>query len=363
MPEGFPVFLWQLQHPLQRIGGEYAIVANRPPPDGESDLVGRIVEAFRRAVDTDVGPSDNIWLSHFASMNADTHKALMSGTIQEVAAILANPAASNLFYGFDGPTAIDVDNANDQFARDMTRSYTYDCLLSFAAAIGARRVENPEAPKDSPPPSPDEILSQIDKALGFKLSLPNLFNGETGIRTSRGVLSHRAVLALYHTWRIFDLVDQSANSSVLEIGAGLGRTAFFARQFGIRKYTIVDLPTTNVCQAYFLGRTLGPENISLHGESTSAFVTVVPPEDFLRSDDGYDLIVNIDSMTEFSVDTARAYLNRFFRRAGKFVSFNHESNEFSVRELLQQKSPEARISRSPHWLRRGYVEETIVFSD
>ncbi len=53
---------------------------------------------------------------------------------------------------------------------------------------------------------------------------------------------------------------------VLEIGAGLGRTAYYAWRAGIRHYTIVDVPLTAVAQADFLGRTLGPEALTLAGE-------------------------------------------------------------------------------------------------
>jgi putative sugar O-methyltransferase len=145
---------------------------------------------------------------------------------------------------------------------------------------------------------------------------------------------------------------------VLEIGAGLGRTAYFAQQFGLRDYTIIDLPMTNVAQGYFLGRTLGQETVSLYLEDRPG-VRILPPSAFLEATDRYDLVVNVDSLTEMAPDTARAYCRAIKARAGTFLSINHEHNRFTVGDLCAELGMVA-DSRTPYWLRRGYVDE--VFS-
>ena len=111
----------------------------------------------------------------------------------------------------------------------------------------------------------EDILASIDRVC-IPFSIPNPFESENGLDSSRGVISYRVPQALYQAWRIKKLLKGIQNPKVLEIGAGLGRTAFYANELGIKDYTIVDLPITTVAQAYFLGRTLGEKNICLGGE-------------------------------------------------------------------------------------------------
>jgi hypothetical protein len=47
----------------------------------------------------------------------------------------------------------------------------------------------------------------------------------------RGVISHRAVQALYQAWRLSQLRAFTKGGKTVEIGAGLGRTAWFASLF------------------------------------------------------------------------------------------------------------------------------------
>ena len=57
-------------------------------------------------------------------------------------------------------------------------------------------------------------------------------------------------------------------------------SAYCASRFGIRHYTIVDLPLTNVSQAGFLGLTLGEQSISLYGEAMDKAIKIIPPPRF-----------------------------------------------------------------------------------
>lgn len=150
--------------------------------------------------------------------------------------------------------------------------------------------------------------------------------------TSRGVISHRAVQALYQAWRVFTFVNGDRGANVVEIGAGLGRTAFYARKFGLRNYTIVDLPMSSVAQAYFLGRTLGDDAVRLFGEEGSG-ISILPPSAFLAAQDRYDLVLNVDSLTELDPRTAKAYCMAIRDRSGVLLSINHEVNPFTAREM------------------------------
>ncbi len=59
------------------------------------------------------------------------------------------------------------------------------------------------------------------------------------------------------------------NPRALEIGGGLGHTAYYAWRSSVTHYSTVDLPMTAVAQAGFLGRALGCDAISLFGENAS----------------------------------------------------------------------------------------------
>jgi hypothetical protein len=356
----FPSFLWQFRRPLAKLGGQFAHSLGEEAAD--TALAARIVTAYRKAAQTDVGDKTNIWLEYFAAHNAETHRILAEGTVEEVGVLLRDPSTSDFFYGFDGPTATDVRNSKEQFSRDMTTRYVYECLLSFAEALGAVRIDNPETAGSNKIRAVDDLLDLIDAALGVKIRFPNPFRDECGVTSTRGVVSHRAALALYEAWRILEVVGGDKAARIVEIGAGLGRNAFFARQMGATNYAIVDLPTTNVAQAYFLGRTVGQDAVSLYGEQRDdAFVTIMPPDQFLNSSGRYDLAVNIDSMTEFSKDTAVGYLEHISRSCDAFLSINHEANDFAVRNLVAEIRPKPATSRSLCWIRQGYVEELSRF--
>src|SRR5207237_5631296 len=170
-----------------------------------------------------------------------------------------------------------------------------DALVAFAEALGARNVEFPENYYfwrvdriDA-----DGMLDLIDRKLGFKVPIPNPFPAEYGVISKRGVVSYRVPQALYQAWRISQLVKDIENPRVLEIGGGLGRTAYYARQFGIRDYTIIDIPVSSLAQGYFLGRVLGDENVVLFGEAVRDDATkLISPAAFLGGTETYDLIVN-----------------------------------------------------------------------
>jgi hypothetical protein len=323
--------------------------------DDES-LVERIVMAYRAANSTPVGASDSFWLQTIMDEKRPIHEALMGGNTRIVGQILRNPATNMLFYGFDTLTSREA-NPADLGWRAWMQEWSYDNLLRLAEAVGARRLDYPEAPEAGPPPDPEAILECLDEALGFPVRFPNPFPDEVGLATSRGVASYRAVQALYQAWRIAELVGRRPTARVVEIGAGLGRTAFYARQFGLVDYTIIDLPISNVAQGYFLGRTVPPDAVRLFNELGSG-LRVLPPVAFLNAQERYDIAVNVDSLTEMSPETARAYCSEIKSRADLFLSINHEYNSFTVRNISQDLQMRA-ASRTPYWLRRGYVDEVF----
>ena len=145
-------------------------------------------------------------------------------------------------------------------------------------------------------------MLQLDQAIGFRIDFPNPFPDEIGRVTSRGVASHRAVQALYQATRIASLIEEKPGARIAEIAPA--RVALLTSpQFGITDYTIIDLPMSNVAQANFLGRALGPDMISLFGE-TRLGIRILPPGAFLDGDDHFDLVVNVDLLMEMTATYA-----------------------------------------------------------
>lgn len=340
--------------PIEQTSGSPAVTGQTPSDDAA--LISRIMTSYRTACEIEIGDKDSFWQTDFARIKRPDHDVLLGGNHDAVTTLLRNPARSRLFMGFDelhDHTGLPEHGIAHVISH---HGWIYDALLRLAEAIGARRLNYPETLGPGPvAPAAEEILSDIDRVVGFRVTFPNPFPGEIGLLTSRGVASFRSVQSLYQAYRIHELVGTDAR--VMEIGGGLGRTAFYASRFGIRNYTIIDLPMTNVAQGYFLGRTLGQDMVSLFGENQHG-IRILPPAEFLDTTDRYDLVVNVDSLTEMSRDTALAYCKAIHSRANKFLSINHECNPFTVREICATL-PMHSSTRTPYWLRRGYVDEVF----
>jgi len=242
---------------------------------------------------------------------------------------------------------------------------TLDALVSLAEAIGARSVENPEryGPRAKQATS-SEVISQLEHKFKFEIPIPNFFPSEFGLASPRGVISYRVPQAIWQAWRVAQLVRNVVKPKVLEIGGGLGRTAFYARMFGVTDYTIVDIPISSLAQGYFLGRSLGCEAVTLQGEKSANqtnSIKLMAPSYFLEGTDRYDLVINIDSLTEMDSSDASRYWTAIESRADKLLSVNHEANEFTVSDLASKSTKVVGFSRNPSWMRRGYVEEVFEF--
>src|SRR3954462_766070 len=96
---------------------------------------------------------------------------------------------------------------------------------------------------------------------------------------------------------------------------------------GVRDETIIDLPFTWVSQAYFLMHMMGEDEVSLHGEAdgSSDKIKRLNPDSFLNDSRDYDLIVNVDSLTEMDRATAQRYVDKIDLSVSRFWSINHEA--------------------------------------
>lgn len=74
-------------------------------------------------------------------------------------------------------------------------------------------------------------------------------------------------------------------------------------------------------------------------------------------------MLNVDSLPEVGRATAERYIERIAARTSMFLSINHEANDFTVRELLEENDDVVSYDRFPYWMRRGYAEELVRFAD
>lgn len=329
----------------------------------ETQLVDRLITSYQRRA-SEMPTSQ--WADIFLDRHGDIHSVFMSNDRQKTKSILRNPVKSDLMFGFDN-MARSLRQVNRIECAHAPR-LTLDALISLAEALGARAMENPEnySWKVSHT-SVDEVLVQIEKVLKIEIVLPNFYPSEHGILTQRGVMSYRVPPAIYQAWRMSQLLKGKSNPKVLEIGGGLGRTAFYAHKLGITDYTIVDIPMTSLAQGYFLGNALGENSIIIDGENLSAEraasrIKLLSPRTFFSSSEHYDLIINVDSLTEIGEETASAYWTDIEKRTDIFLSINHETNPFSISKFIKNSENISKTSRTPYWMRRGYLEEVVVFN-
>lgn len=362
--ENMSVPLWGIR-PSSQIVQPISGSSNDTQEDvDDSSLVLRLIEAYRRADKEHDNRGSGMWQSFFDLYHQESHLMFKEGEPSKVATILRDPSSSNLFYGFDNLCSLFLEKINSPDAQPVNSLFYLAGLIRFAEMLGAIRLNNPEQYYEEPPWATEAVIKRIEQKLGTIISFPNPFPNEFGAKTSRGVVTYRAVQALYQAWRIKKIVKDIPKPSILEIGGGLGRTAYYARAFGILDYTLIDLPITSISQGYFLGRTLGEDNVLLLGENepdADSRIKVFSPNSFLNGDDEYDLIVNVDSLTEMDPAIARAYWARIETATGKLLSINHEAGPFTVKELIDGSENVARAERQLYPMRAGYLEELVCF--
>jgi hypothetical protein len=315
--------------------------------------------------------TESMWDTAILNHKKYIHKALLSCDKKIVTSILRQPHLNSTFKGFDSTEYIEIRSLKNSI-------YNYlilDKLLCFAEIVGVRHLENPEYlpifinniyrnnNDNFPKLDIDAILDDLEEKFGFPLVFPNPFEGELGYFTKRGLISYRTVHSLYQAWRLRELSNSFGGHKVLEIGAGLGRTAYFARLFGLKDYTIVDIPLTNVAQIYFLGRVLGDDQIKFGREALDKSfdgLKILSTVDFKDHNIKYDFILNCDSLVEMEFSIANNYYYFIRNHSNFFLSINHDINNFTVQNIYSKYNDHL-IYRQYFPLRRGYSEELISF--
>ncbi len=276
--------------------------------------------------------------------------------------ILNDPGSTNLFYGFDS-NCITLKKKPRYIDKYENSLKVIDKILSFAEFLNIKRIDNPERYQIRKKINLNDLIDKIEQKIQINLDFKNPFPGEEGIEIKNGILCNREIQAIYQAYKIKEISKSFNNPSIVEIGGGLGRTAYYCSKFNIRNYTIVDIPVSSLCQANYLARMIGEKNVLLDNKfkiyNDENKCKIISPETYFSSNVNFDLSFNADSLTEIDVNTQKKYINSFLLRSKLFYSINHEDNLLTVSSHFNNNYES--YSRNLYWLRRGYVEEIFAF--
>jgi hypothetical protein len=297
---------------------------------------------------------------------------LLAGDYTAAERIIGNLYSSSLSYFFHQGHEVASALHTNQASRDHMLMYYADKLLLLAEYVRAIPLYNAEQGSFDTYPAmhPDEIVALIEGRMSIGLAMPSFQGGLWGIKSKCGLLTDRTLTAYFVANRIDELV-KNKNARICEIGGGAGHLAYFCHRFGLKDYTIVDLPSVATVQSYVMMRNLGPDSVAFGNEpARNDVVKLIPTEDFHDETKPFDLIVNIDSLPEMGTAVATRYLKKISDFGAPFLSINQEAlhTRTHVEGDIQERVPDLidkmafmpRNYRAPFWMRPGYVEELYM---
>ena len=246
----------------------------------------------------------------------------------------------------------------------------HDMLASLAQYMGLDRAECAEQDYIGETLVMDQsvLVEKIEAALGHPIAFPAVFDGLYGLSIGENVLHGRDLQALYAALRTIE-ASGLTTPTICEIGGGFGKVAQYAWLRGVRRYTIIDLPTVSAMQYFYLRRTLPETKITLgsgdekvDGDGISLVFAPCASQNMELS---ADIALNCDSFPEMGDAVCRDYFRRIPSWAPLLLSINQEANR-EIRGPNDRQSvvgtllPEfgfKRRYRFRSWVRRGYVEE------
>lgn len=268
--------------------------------------------------------------------------------------MLSDPLSNDLMYGFDN-LCKSLHNKLRIETLYETR-LTADYFIALAEYLGVINYQSPESLTSWKKKNINlNLLIEriISKVFKRNIIFPNLYKGEKGLDTKFGIASLRVPSSIYQAIKVTKL-----GTNICEIGPGLGRTAYFAKLLGAKKYTLVDLPICSLSQGYFLINSLPNSSFSFSGDDEiEEGIEFRVPDDFFGNSTNYDVILNVDSITEIGINLAKKYLKEIVKKTNYFLSINHECKEYTVRNLSKEFKELKLISSSRSWIRPGYIEE------
>jgi hypothetical protein len=341
-------------------------------------LCERLIFAFEAATSS-AGPTNTTgpwaWVM-------DTHQHQLLASLQRhdprhLAVLLSSMFRQELIWGLGGMAPGGMpDHSESRLGSRILLLKLVDSLVSLGEALGVVTVENPEQGYvDGFDPRRGgaiaELVAELERVIGISLSFPEI-GAPYGLAVEGRLITAETPDQLYTAVRLREAVGMQlcepteGRLHIVEIGGGYGGACYWLLKcrHDAMRYTIVDLPTVNVLQGYFLAQALGPDAVSFFGEPR-ATVAIIPNHALAQVDSPYDVLLNKDSMPEMPYDTMVEYLS--WARSGCrgfFYSNNHEAGapflEYSqgrVADAIREVGGFRRLAREQSWVRPGYVEE------
>jgi hypothetical protein len=317
------------------------------------NFASRIKQSYMEALNDFETYGDSMW-RELDERKLPVHQVLTTQNPKFIADYLSNPASHELFFGFD-----ETYSSSDYVINEMGPEDLIISALNFLAqAVGAVPVVNPESVIREEKISPNGLIAKIVQYLKVDISFPYSFPKEFGLQTKYGVITYRIVQSLYQSHLVVENIQRFnlKGNTVLEIGGGLGRNAYYLSNAKIQT-TLVDLPLTQVASATYLGKVLGEANISLNGENFKNSVVrfLTPKKLYQNSHKTFTISMNCDSFVEMDVGIANRYAEFCLNNSNLLISMNHEANSFKVLNLESLKGHN--LSRDQYWLRPGYTKD------
>jgi hypothetical protein len=360
---GFPYQLSRHIRLLKKINFKYSSSISKT--NISNNFLKRLILNLKLTIqNSSVLKNDSHWNSIFLEHHTKLVDIILNNE-KKALEILNNPGSTDLFMGFD-TNFITLKKNPRHIDKYENNFLVIDKILSFAEFLNIKKIENPERYRIvNQKTNLSDLIDKIEQKIKISLDFKNPFPGEQGIEIKGGgIISNREIQAIYQAYKIKEISKLFNKPSVVEIGGGLGRTAYYCSKFNIKNYTIVDIPISSLCQANYLARMIGEENILLDSEfkiyNNENKCKIISPKTYFSSNMNYDLSFNADSLTEIDIDTQKKYINSFLSKTKLFYSINHEDNLLTVNSHFNNNYKS--YTRNLYWLRRGYVEEVFSFN-
>lgn len=223
---------------------EAAFVPDISPTAEDEAIVERALGAYRRAAASAPagdGKAGDLW-TIIAHLQRKYFDLLQRADVKGLAAYLCNMSRMDATIGLvQGPREFDRIR-NDREFRLTRPILIQDKLVAFAEAVGVLACETPEQGswganlyRDA-----DELLALLEARIGTGLAPPDVDGALFKLVCRHGRFHDRDLYAQYTAWLVREITGEAGR--VVEIGGGVGRSAYWLWKFGAVRTIVVDLP-------------------------------------------------------------------------------------------------------------------------
>lgn len=364
MSQGFPIVKYSF---IERI---------KKPSEEDIIIARRLLKAYKTSLKEENSgpkPKEDIWEILQNGPHHEFINLLSQNNPKSLALYLCNMYAQQITHGLAQGYEWYKALISDENTRANAAASYKDKLVSLAELLGCISYEDPEQGRweENIHMDVDYLVSEIEKVLHVNLEAPKFLGGLFGIVTKRGILDARFLYSIYTVWRISSLLKKpKINSVICEIGGGIGHAAYCSYKFGLKDYTIFDLPYICVVSGYFLLKSLPKGRVLLYGEKSKNSKNRVKIYPFWvlnkSKNKSFDITFNSDSFPEIDPEIVNWYLSLIKNKTRNYLlSINQEGNalrsndkhQIPLPDMIKSHKGYKKLYRFPYWMREGYIEE------